>query len=218
VEESPTPSAYYHLALSFARPGPSHDLDQATVNAGLAVESDPKEIRYWHLIGLLLAASERWKAAEEILAQGAEIGETPQEDEPSNGHGNPELLMANGHGTNGRAIDGLPVADATPVMKRLSMPPEPLAPVFILDKPKLGMPPATDLLLPAPDHAAPSRQESFEYSLQLRMTQVALIEHVDGPEGAAEKWLEVFQWIAERRGVTGSSSSRVILSLEAHRS
>ncbi|KAJ7471989.1 hypothetical protein FB451DRAFT_1090193 [Mycena latifolia] len=206
VEAHPTPSGYYHLALSFARPGPAHDLEQATLNAGLAVEGDPKEIRYWHLIGLLLAASEQWKAAEEILAQGAEIGETPQEDEPANGNGNPELLMVNGHGADGRAIDGLPVADAAhPVMKRASVPLELPAPVFLLDKPEL-MPPAANLLLPVADHPAPSRQELFEYSLQLRMTQVALIELVEGAEGAAEKWLEVFQWIAERRGVTATTS------------
>ncbi|KAJ7119647.1 hypothetical protein C8R44DRAFT_841131 [Mycena epipterygia] len=207
VEAHPTPSAYYHLAMSFARPGPAHDLEQATLNAGLAVEGEPKEIRYWHLVGLLLAAAEQWKAAEEILDQGAGIGETPQEDELANGTGNPELLMANGNGTNGRAIDGLPVADAThPVMKRASVPPEQPVPLYLLDKPELVMPPAADLLLPMADHASPSRQELFEYSLQLRMTQVALIEHVEGAEGAAEKWLEVFQWIAERRGVAATTS------------
>ncbi|KAJ7079363.1 hypothetical protein C8R43DRAFT_1177712 [Mycena crocata] len=206
VEAHPTPSGYYHLALSFARPGPVHDLEQATLNAGLAVEGDPKEIRYWHLLGLLLAASEQWKAAEEILDQGAQIGETPLEEE-ANGGGNPELLMANGNGTKGRAIDGLPVADVTHVpMKRASIPPEQPAPAYILNNPELVMPPAADLLLPVADHAAPSRQELFEYSLQLRMTQVALIEHVEGAEGAAEKWLEVFQWIAERRGLAATPS------------
>ncbi|KAJ7086395.1 hypothetical protein B0H15DRAFT_347574 [Mycena belliarum] len=206
VEAHPTPSGYYHLALSFARPGSTHDLEQATVYAGLAVEGDPKEIRYWHLIGLLLAASEQWKAAEEILAQGAEIGETLQEDELTIGSVNPEMLGANGHGVNGRAIDGLPAADAAhPGMKRASIPPTSPAPTYLLDKPDI-MPPAAGLLLPVADHAAPSRQEMFEYSLQLRMTQVALTEHVEGAEGAAEKWLEVFQWIAERRGITPTPS------------
>ncbi|KAJ6558200.1 hypothetical protein B0H19DRAFT_1028834 [Mycena capillaripes] len=201
VAEHPTPSGYYHLALSFARPGPAYDLEQATLNAGLAVEGDPKEIRYWHLIGLLLAASEQWKAAEEILDRGAEIGEPAQEDELANGNVNPLLL------TEGRAIDGLPPADAThPVLKRMSVPPPPPVPVFLLETSELGMPPAADLLLPVADRAAPSRQELFEYSLQLRMTQVALIEHVEGAEGAETKWLEVFQWIAERRGVAAAMS------------
>ncbi|KAJ7764907.1 hypothetical protein B0H16DRAFT_1526168 [Mycena metata] len=209
VEAHPTPSAYYHLALSFARPGPEYDLEQATLNAGLAVEGDPKEIRYWHLIGLLLAASEQWKAAEEILERGAELGEAP----PPEDDQNPDLLMANGNGANSaeaRAIDGLPVAGAVPqhpvMTRRASVAPKSPAPIFLLDDGKPEMPPAADLLLPMADHAAPSRQELFEYSLQLRMTQVALMEHVEGAEGAEEKWLEVFQWIAERRGVAAAAS------------
>ncbi|KAK7039453.1 hypothetical protein R3P38DRAFT_2899579 [Favolaschia claudopus] len=192
TETHSTPAGHYHLALSYARPGPSYDLEKALLSSGLAVEGDPKEIRYWHLIGLLLAASEQWKAAEEIFERGAEIGEPAAEDELLNGGSNNSELL-----TDGRAIDGLPSVDGAthPVLKRASMPP----PIYLLDQP--GMPPAADLLLPAADHAAPSRQELFEYSLQLRMTQVALVEHVEGAEGAETKWLDVFSWIAERRGL-----------------
>ncbi|KAF7305491.1 hypothetical protein HMN09_00801900 [Mycena chlorophos] len=198
VEGHPTPAGYYHLALSFARSGASYDLDQAITNAGLAVEGDPKEIRYWHLIGLLLAASEQWKAADEILDQGAALGEPPLPEEET--QGTSDLLTANG---TVRTIDGLPASEFThPVLKRLSAPP----PMYLIDGPELGMPSSETLLLPVADHPAPSKQEQFEYSLQLRMTQVALSEMVDGAEGAEGKWLEVFQWIAERRGVTAQHS------------
>ncbi|KAJ7854317.1 hypothetical protein B0H14DRAFT_2756738 [Mycena olivaceomarginata] len=206
VATHPTPAAYHHLALSFARPtGPAYDLEQATLHAGRAVEGDSREIRYWHLLALLLAAAEQWKAAEEILERGAELGEppVPQEDELANANGNgnlnPELLTADG-----RAIDGLPpAADSVhPIAKRASVPP----PIYLLDTSEVGIPPGADLLLPVADHPAPSRQQLFEYSLQLRMTQVALIEHVDGAEGAEGKWLEVFAWIAERRGVAAAAS------------
>ncbi|KAF7361444.1 hypothetical protein MSAN_01177500 [Mycena sanguinolenta] len=203
VATHPTPSGHYHLALSFARSGAAYDLEQAILNAGLAVEGDPKEIRYWHLIGLLLAASEQWKAAEEILEQGAELVEPAQEDEHlvNGGGNNPELL------TDGRPIDGLPVADSVhPVLKRASTAPPMPAPIFLLDDPQQSLPPSEDLLLPVADHPAPSRQQLFEYSLQLRMTQAALIEHVEGAEGAEGKWLEVFAWIAERRGVAAAAS------------
>ncbi|KAJ7235094.1 hypothetical protein B0H12DRAFT_1238874 [Mycena haematopus] len=200
VAMHPTPSGHFHLALSFARPGPAYDLEQATFNAGLAVEGDLKEIRYWHLTGLLLAASEQWKAAEEILERGAGIGEPVQEDGLANSN-NPDLL------TDGRAIDGLPAADSPhPILKRASIPPPPPAPVFLLDTPERGIPHGEDLLLPVADHPAPSRQQLFEYSLQLRMTQVALIEYVEGAEGAEGKWLEVFSWIAERRGLAAAAS------------
>ncbi|KAJ7641510.1 hypothetical protein FB45DRAFT_825779 [Roridomyces roridus] len=186
VEANPTPSGYYHLALSFARAGPKYDLDQAIQNAGLAVQGDPKEIRYWHLIGLLLATSEQWKAAEEILEQGADIGEEEEQAAPVNGHG---------------TIEGLP--DTSPERSPTSPPP-----AFILNGSDVVMPSAADLLLPIADHPAPSRQEMFEYSLQLRMTQVALNELVEGAEGAAEKWLEVFQWIAERRGLAATAAEQ----------
>ncbi|KAF7290669.1 hypothetical protein MIND_01307200 [Mycena indigotica] len=201
VEGHPTAAAYYHLALSFARPGPSYDLDQAIVNAGLAVEGDPKEIRCWHLIGLLLAASEQWKAAEEIFERGAALGEpTLPEDDLTNG--NFDLLTAN---ANGRPIDGLPVSDSIhPVMERVSVPPPAPPPVFLVEQLELGIPPPATLLLATADHPSPSRQEKFEYSLQLRMSQAALSEVVDGAEGAESKWLEVFQWIAERRGITAA--------------
>ncbi|KAF7329082.1 hypothetical protein MKEN_00168700 [Mycena kentingensis (nom. inval.)] len=198
VKGNPTPAAYYHLALSFARPGPSYDLDQAILNAGNAVEGDFQEIRYWHLIGLLLAASEQWKAADEMLDRGAALGETalPEDDVP-----NPELLTANG------LIDGLPATESThPVMKRMSVPPPPPPPLYLVDTNDKTMPSPSTLLLPVADHPTPSRQEKFEYSLQIRMTQVALSELVDGAEGAESKWLEVFAWIAERRGVTASNS------------
>lgn len=72
AESHPSSSGHVHLALSFARPSPVRDLSLAIENAGLAVEGDPKEIRYWHLLGLLLAATEQWKAAGEILERGGE--------------------------------------------------------------------------------------------------------------------------------------------------
>jgi hypothetical protein len=32
------------------------------------------------------------------------------------------------------------------------------------------------------------------------MTQAAVVEHMDGPEGATDKWVEVFAWVADQRG------------------
>ncbi|KAG6840608.1 hypothetical protein C0991_005556 [Blastosporella zonata] len=130
---TPDPAALYHLALSFAHPGPVHDLEQAILHAGRAVEADPQEIRYWHLLGLLLAAAEKWTEAQEILESGAAIGE----DE--------------------------------------------------------------DILAPTQDHPPLSKEDLFEYALQLRMTQGVLAEVIDGAEGAEEKWLEVFSWVAAQR-------------------
>ena len=59
---------------------------------------------------------------------------------------------------------------------------------------------AAELFQPLPDHPPPSSTERFEHALQLRMTQLALTELMEGPEGTEEKWVEVFQWFAKRKG------------------
>ncbi|KAJ7577917.1 hypothetical protein C8J56DRAFT_969997 [Mycena floridula] len=191
VEIFPTASGCYHLALSFARSGPFQDLDQAIAHAGRAVEGDSKEIRYWHLIGLLSAAIEQWDAADMALETGSAIGEPAigaQDGMPVNG--TPKVNgIANG---NGRAIDGLPPAE--------------VAAVYLLSKDALILPPAWELLQPAMDHPPASRHEVFEHALQIRMTQITVTEYVEGAEGAAEQLPDVFQWIAEKRGVSGENT------------
>ena len=63
------------------------------------------------------------------------------------------------------------------------------------------VPPSATLLRPIGDRPPANRQERFEHALQTRMTQLALTELVSGAEGVSEKWLEVFQWFREKRGV-----------------
>ncbi|KAG7440123.1 uncharacterized protein BT62DRAFT_989346 [Guyanagaster necrorhizus] len=225
-QASPTASTYYHLALSFARSGELQDLQQAIVNAGLAVEGNSKEVRYWHLLGLLSAATEQWEAAEMALETGAAIGEEevsvvngsclpaePAQMDPDN-----ELLgvpstTVNG---NGRVIDGLLRTDDDrhPALNGTKEIPE-VQPVYLLGENDHDIPPASDLLLPAQDHPSPSRQELFEDSLQLRMTQVALTEIVEGAEGASQMLPEIFVWVADRIGNSLKSPSELILSPSA---
>jgi hypothetical protein len=54
------------------------------------------------------------------------------------------------------------------------------------------------LLRPLPEHPVSSKDEEFEDVLQLRITQVALSELVDGPETASAKWVELFSWYSQR--------------------
>ncbi|KAG6827014.1 hypothetical protein H0H92_013580 [Tricholoma furcatifolium] len=168
---APDPAALFHLALSFAHPGPQHDLEQAIVHAGRAVEADPREIRYWHLLGLLLAAAEKWNEAREILESGAVISE----DESSKNHGQ---------------VNGDVAPQATPVILKGDR-------ITLLNG--IMLPPFATLLAPVQDHPPPSNDELFEYALQLRMTQGVLTEVIDGAEGAEEKWLDVFSWVAAQR-------------------
>ncbi|KAF5364728.1 hypothetical protein D9757_012498 [Collybiopsis confluens] len=208
--------------------------------AATAAEGNPSEIRYWHLLVLLSAKMEKWEAAFGALESGVEIGEEDVEGEGGRGveEGEQEGAMRNGcdvvqgHGpegssrsrltipsTNGHIIDGLPQSNAkSPLFPAQAQAPPPQTPIYTLGpkaddrSPELlnTLPRSSELLQPFLDHPQPSDREEFEYALQLRMTQVAVVEYVEGAEGAAEKLPEVFQWIAEKRGVgsagTGSGS------------
>ncbi|KDR72826.1 hypothetical protein GALMADRAFT_252100 [Galerina marginata CBS 339.88] len=294
IQAHSTPSAYYNLALSFARripgaggisadsrpntdsstiQGHEHSLDRAIECAGHAVEGSPKDVRYWHLLGLLLSATEKWSAAKEILERGAEldddedestdVDEDPalggdddsEEEESTRGRGNRE---ENGGSEDADTIMQvqaatltLKVPETNVVVKATDFAPTrtpkkqkssindigvpdangngaesnvPSGGTLLLQPGDICLPPAASLqhsaisLLYSPpseattssypsvpslsiDQYPPTTADLFERHLQLRMTQVALIEVVEGPEGAEEGWLEVFSWVAEKRGV-----------------
>jgi hypothetical protein len=191
IETFPTPSAYYHLAIALARPGPQQDLDQAIASASTAVEGASADIRFWHLLGLLLTANGQWSKARGVFEIAAGIGES-EDDVTEERGGNGINLQAQGFesktgGASGSGHIGLAVP--------------PTQPVFLLEIDSEVIPASAALLQPIPDYPSPSRQDMFEYAMQLRMTQLALAEHVEGAEGAALRWVEVFGWVADRKGV-----------------
>jgi hypothetical protein len=184
--------------MALARPGASQDLDQAIVNASMAVEADPKEVRHWHLLALLLGKRENWKAAKGALEEGAVLGEedgSVAEVSPEEGAGSSQQKVE--HETaDAVTLDGSTkptspshAPDATTKASR-----------NVLDPDATKIPPAASLLAPVFDYPPPSPAEAFEHSLQLRMTQVALTEYMEGPESAGIKWFQVFKWIAARKG------------------
>ncbi|KAL0066998.1 hypothetical protein AAF712_005987 [Marasmius tenuissimus] len=188
-----SPAIHFHLALSYTRPGPDRDLARAIVHAGRAVEGDPGSVRYWHLLGLVSAKSELWDAAVGALESGSGVG---------GGGGGGNYANANG------VIDGLLSQSQSPPP---SPPPPPPPPRMILTPTEPTIPPCSELLRPASDPTPPSRHELFEYALQLRMTQLAVVEYVEGVEGASGRLTEVFQWVAEMRGTgTGGGGERSV--------
>lgn len=193
VEASPSAPAHYHLALALSRPGPSRNISLAIEHARAAVEQDSREIRCWHLLGLLLVATDDWKKAKGVLEYGAGVSEDRGDE------GLPQTPNGDTPGTPNGRIEGLPPT-ASPLMPTLGLP------STLLDQNTASIPAAASLLEPLPDHPPPSRREFFEQALQLRMTQLALAEHAEGPEGAVEKWLEVFAWVATQK--EGSQTSR----------
>lgn len=212
IKAQPTSSGYYHLALSFTRAGPRRDIEKAIESAGLALEAHPKEIRYWHLLGLLLTAQEKWKEALEILERGAELDkEVSGELEGDGGedHNDDGTEEENGYVTVEREGVATPASGDTPrTSSHQSTKAEPnyaYKPAFVLEATEVDIPLASGLLRSILEKNPPSKMDVYEYSLQLRMTQAALTEVVDGPEGAEQTWVEVFSWIAEKKGVMQAS-------------
>ncbi|KAG6843376.1 hypothetical protein H0H93_001213, partial [Arthromyces matolae] len=199
----PDPAALYHLSLSFAHRGPTHDVKQALLFAGRAVEGDPKEIRYWHLFGLLLAAAEKWEEARDILESGAAISDEESSDvDTDNNVVVNETLEPQGPENTIRVQEkdfavSVPAQDAEHNSQSADIPP--LSNGHInAPAPQPGglkripliigtrIPPARGLFAPVQDHPSPSKEDMFEHALQLRMTQGVLAEVMDGPEGAEE--------------------------------
>ncbi|KIK96970.1 hypothetical protein PAXRUDRAFT_137268 [Paxillus rubicundulus Ve08.2h10] len=216
VETFPTPDAHHQLALALAVPGPSQSLEDAISSARAAVEGAPDEIRHWHLLALLLTAQGQWSKAKGVLEVGAAIGEAPSEIEEHSTDGDtmqdttaqegPLLISdevtvrdferrkvrTNGSASNGNGH----VANGTLVHQ------------MILGPDEVTIPPSATLLQPLPEHPNPSSRDVFEYALQLRLTQMALTEHVEGPERAEGKWVGVFRWVAEMKGLGSESQLR----------
>lgn len=221
VATYPTPAAHHQLAIALSLPGSSQNVDEAIVSARAAVEGEADEIRHWHLLGLLLSASGEWEKAAGVLEVGADLDDSKQDVESPARLGadntaddivvkapmadgiqakdfqlDHQHASVNGHSTLPAAHPPPDDADGpTSEHKRLL---EPDATII---------PPFATLLRPLSDHPLPSPRDAFDYSLQLRMTQMALAEHIEGPEGAEKRWVDVFGWIAERKGSPSTSGS-----------
>ena len=209
IREQPTASAYFHIALALYKPIPARDLERAIENARMAVELEPDNIRYWHLLGLLLAASEDWRGAREVLEAGAtrddQAWAAEQTSTPANGFPDTNTIGRETISTAG--VTATSYASSThpeltsPASEGTSTVTErPIEREFVLDTHRYTLPPATELLQPLPDHPPLSVTERFEHALQLQMTQLALTELMEGPEGTEEKWIEAFHWFAKRKG------------------
>lgn len=199
VGSYPTSSGHHHLALALSRAGPSQNLQAAIEQARASVEGDPSEVRHWHLLGLLLAVTGDWSAAKSVLEFAVSAAEdlAKDHDVPQSPPARSSLNIrdfasseqlhdqANGHANGNAQAARSDVSIGT-----------------ILDPADTAIPLSDTLLQRCGDRPPPSRNEQFEYALQVRMTQLALTEFVAGAEGVSEKWLEVFQWFREKRGGT----------------
>jgi len=280
IQANATPSAYHHLALSFGRripissefsveplssdtapestqaPDPythTQSRKQTLECAGHAVEAAPRDVRHWHLLGLLLSVKQEWAGAKEVLERGAALdvirpegdGDEGDNEEDSGGSEDDEgseeantvmqstltLQVPNGlhplrvadyalnTGTNSNDVGTLgnvtgygnsslkghaphrsfatnthPLLalppDAEHVPSATSLPACYSSPVSVpttpSDSPTSIETPTTKQYVLTYDEYPPTSVQQFERHLQIRVSQVALSEVVDGPEGAEE--------------------------------
>lgn len=190
--------AYYHLAVALLQSGPTRDLSACISAAKHAVELESNEIRYWHLLGLALSATGEFKQALEVLGIGEAV--EPDDDgvdapvEPS-----PADTSTPASTSTSTSTSATTPAEVTDGEMR-SESPQGLQTLLSLSA--KAAPPPTSMLLPIPEHPHPSKEDLFEYGLQLRITMLSLVELADGAENASLKWVEVFAWFAERGGWT----------------
>lgn len=197
VEYDPTPSACFHAALALSRPIPERDLEKAVALSRRAVEAEPKELRYWHLLALLAAKQGEWKQARGVLEAAiemAEVSELQNQAIEENGIKVHDFAHENGK-TSHMSPDPLTTTqpeDAAP--KAQSSP-------LLIDPATKSIPQASTLFQPSLDRPLATQREQFEYALQLRMTQIAITELAEGPESVEACWLEVFEWYSQRRDI-----------------
>ncbi|KAG9121498.1 hypothetical protein FRC07_002507 [Ceratobasidium sp. 392] len=185
---------FYHLAFTQAEARATSD---AVLSARQAVERAPRDVRGWHLLGLLLTAMEDWAGAKVVIEIGIANAEEVKADSQEEG----------GAGLQGSALeDGVVAKDFGVGTVRSSSPqglpsdelnPPHHAPSIV---PSNGiLPPSRTLHIlfsrKDPD-ASPSRIRAFTAATQIRLTEMAIVEKIEGPDGAAGMWPGVFAWYA----------------------
>lgn len=215
---SSSAAGYHHLAILYSRPGPANDLAAAEAAAARSVELGPDEVRSWHLLALILSARGEGKKARGVLEVAAALAEAGM-DEGEMGtdartvedgvrardyaDGTPTSSSETGHALS----DGAPHRTASSSSSADALEEE--EEEQLLQTNAARVPHASTLLLrgvPAPP--GPNRDDRLAYATQVKMTQLLLVEQIDGGENVGEAWRDVFGWYAARKGLGDGLSLR----------
>ncbi|THH06231.1 hypothetical protein EW145_g4227 [Phellinidium pouzarii] len=207
VEKYPTASSCFHAAIALSRPIPERDLERAVDLCRRAVETEPRDVRHWHLLALLEAKLGEWKKAhglvEVALAIAEDVERRVQMDEMRE-----DAVLPRDYGVgDGERTPTLPRIIENGEINDMNDSTEILPTRTLVDPDARRLPPASSLLQPLPDHPPATSRELFEHALRLRMTQIALTELIEGPESVEACWLEVFDWYSQRRDTVAQARS-----------
>jgi hypothetical protein len=209
----PTAEAYHHLATLYTRPGTDHSLDRAEEAVAKAVELDPSEVRSWHLLGLVLTAKGEGKKARGVLEVAAAVAESGMggASGPGEAGAGPESTVdgvrskdyaptnSNGNTTHTSEVDGLPPSTPVSHSRAASSSGDTSEEEkALLPFDALRIPHASLLLDPSPSAPPRSASERLADATQVRMTQLVLVEQIEGGENVGEGWRDVFGWFAAK--------------------
>ena len=172
------------------------------------------DVRHWHLLVLLESKLNEWKKARGVLEAALEIA-----DEVETRVHMEELREAGIVVRDYQTPDGDNPKPSTPRVNGCGDHEHTGSSKSVIEPSGGSIPAAATLLGKIPDHPTPSHRELFEHVLQLRMTQLTLIELVEGPEAVEPYWLDVFEWYSQRRETnpqSRTSSMSINLSIIAH--
>ncbi len=193
-------SAHFQLAIVQAA---QRSIDNAILSARQALELAPKERRAWHLLALLLTAKEEWSNAKQLID--ICLLETAEEDrDPASP---PIIVNQDGLGAQENASLGLE-GDGDPGALISE-------PMRTLIEPRSDQIPYPYTLLAGMSIAPPtSRHERFEASISLLLTQIAIIEKLEGADNANERLQELFTYFSSHSpsGTVPSSRSKLELT------
>ena len=149
IERHPTPPTLYHLALCLSRAIPERDLDKAIELCRRAVELDSNEIRYWHLLALLLAKQGEWMKAKGVIDAAIEIASDVE-----------TRLQAEDLSINGVNCQDFGGSDdeMTPGARGVEKSENEVAFTPLIGRDTKALPPASTLLRQLPDHPPPSHR------------------------------------------------------------
>ncbi|KAF8603292.1 hypothetical protein BDV93DRAFT_493559 [Ceratobasidium sp. AG-I] len=205
--DSTSADTFYHLAFIQAE---ARAIGDALLSARQAVEHAPRDVRGWHLLGLLLTAMEDWAGAKAVIelgiANAEEVLDESREDTVQQGARGGSMGGTGGDGlvvrdygvgdVRSSSPTGLPSDEATPLHH---------APPIV---PSSGILPHSRSLHMVssrvdPD-SSPSRLRAFAAATQIRLTQMAIVEKIEGADGAAGMWPGVFAWYAANAPSAGA--------------
>lgn len=208
---SPSSSiAFYDLAFAQAE---CREIDASTLAIRSALELDPGNVYGWHLLTLLLTAKGQWEDAARVAEIGLESWDDEGEDVAIDGRdvdGEASIIkkdFASAATTTSTSASSRPApqhlrrATSTAFAATASQPVQ----SFLTADHQL---PSASLLLISTPRLQPTKAERLEAVLQLRMTQTAILERLEGPEAALALQQELFAFFSARCGPPAGADAK----------